>query len=85
MEKRNFLGIVTVEYTYESVYTALKQGVLANGFFVEGATVQVYDAATDTVTTVTSDDTISTGIYRMIYSRLVGDSEINGYIYLVLE
>lgn len=76
---------VSVEYTYESVYEVLKQSAAANGYFVEGAVVELYDAANDTVTQLTSDSNISGGVYRMAYLRQVGNTEVSGYIYLVLE
>ena len=76
---------ISVEYTYSSVYEVLKQNAAANGYFIEGASIELYDTANGTATQLTSGASISAGVYRMAYTALVGTTEVDGYIYLTLK
>lgn len=73
------------EYTYDEMYELLKQGATSNGYFIEGASIEVYDASTDSSTVVETGTTFSSGVYRMIYTKLLGDTEVNGYIYVEFQ
>ena len=67
------------------MYELLKQGATSNGYFIEGASIEVYDASTDSSTVVEAGTTFSSGVYRMIYTKLLGDTEVNGYIYVEFQ
>ncbi|MBQ6815041.1 MAG: hypothetical protein IJP13_05840 [Lachnospiraceae bacterium] len=69
------------EYTYDEMYELLKQGAASNGFFIEGASIEAYDGATDTSSIVEAGAPITSGVYRMEYIKQIGDNEVNGYIY----
>ena len=76
---------VNAESTYDQLYESFRQNVSENGYFIAEAEVELYDEATDTGTVLGSDADITNGIYRMKYSKQVGNSDLNGYVYYIIE
>ena len=76
---------VNAESTYDQLYESFRQSVSENGYFIAEAEVELYDEATDTGTVLGSDADITNGIYRMRYSKQVGNSDLNGYVYYIIE